>query len=222
MNLTSAEKQRLWQLFQACDTDSDGLVNNDDIRLLSSRSELSEYTSEEIIDLFSKLNKDGSSFTFEEFLNKKLTHDHLSQMSETTSISSDFTNASTDESILDHGYRNKRFYIRNNYPYDNLNKNNLFTPEIDCSLSKSMNNLQLDPDPNYQTLNLNTNRRIIIPPLKQTNTNKYDAYKVGKMADLKRFKKNLLPEEIDRFDLSDDVKKKFELIRQVNDRQIKK
>lgn len=216
MNLTSAEKQRLWQLFQACDTDSDGLLNNDDIRLLS-RSELSEYTPEEIIDLFSKLNKDGSSFTFDEFINKKLIHDHLSQMSETTSISSDFTNASTDESLLEHGYRSKRFYTHNNYPYDNMNKNNLFSPEIDCTLSKSMNNLQLDSDPNYQTLNLNSNRRIIMPPLKHANTNKYDAYKVGKMADLKRFKSNLLPEEIERFDLSDDVKKKFELIRQVNE-----
>ncbi|KAH9497050.1 hypothetical protein DERF_013063 [Dermatophagoides farinae] len=246
MSLTTEEKQRLWHLFQACDTDSDGLVNQNDVRLLSSRSEFSDYNIEEIIDIFNTVNNDNDEnciMTFEDFIEKKLAHERLSQMSETTSISSGFTNTSTDESITDAAaieygkrYFNHRHHRQRQYD-DNLNKykNNLrFCDEIDSTLSKSMDNLQLD-DGGVVDFHGNSDaitRRVFTAiPMGRKNHHHHHQHRniitdhraaaaalaANKfIVDINRFKSNkyLLPEEIERFDMSDDAKKKFELIRQ--------
>ncbi|OTF73963.1 hypothetical protein BLA29_007440 [Euroglyphus maynei] len=94
--------------------------------------------------------------TFEDFLEKKLAaHERLNRMSETTSISSSSFTSTDNESINadtdvikfgKHYFRHEnhrdhqRQYNRNKYKNDDLR----FPNEIDITLSKSMDNLQLN------------------------------------------------------------------------------
>ncbi|KAI2810470.1 hypothetical protein BLOT_001631 [Blomia tropicalis] len=74
-SIKSNEKMRLWNLFQACDHDHDGLINVDDIRRYCQRTEMCDYTPEAMLKLFDIA--EGTRLTFEDFVNKKIAHDQL-------------------------------------------------------------------------------------------------------------------------------------------------
>jgi len=216
MNIRPEERLQLWNLFQACDLDRDGLIDVNDIRALCKKTEFSdEYTPEAIMDLFDMT--DDTKIGFEDFVAKKKAHDQLA-FSESTSISSDLTNQTADESLLSDPF-GKDIFNNSNIDIDVSDQD--YDPDLSDYSAKLDNYSELLPK-KLSSLNLDANQirtNLCDTSSGYTTTSSLRSgaqYQSRDRNNLNKYLSGSFADLIDSVDLSSNAKRKLEQIHQVS------